>query len=207
VVGAVVLLLTLGAGEERAAGRTGQGVTSPVGSSTESATGPASATPDGSATDVAGEAVAGEAAAGEDGREVSADPLEPRINKEIIGTDFALGDAGWTEDAAGTRAGASEAVAGTYTDGATDVAVTVAAFGTIAEQDAYSEQLAGDLEDDGAQLLSEGSVYPDSTGRHWAYMLADGETTTVVWRTDDGVVLTLSGDPEAVAEVYSGMLI
>lgn len=196
VVAAVVLLLT----------RTGAGTTT----ADPSAPG-ASASGTQQATEPTVDATAGGtpggAAATDDAREVSGEPLGPRVDPEVVGTDFVLSDAGWAEHAPALAAGAREAVAGTYTNGSVDVPVTAAAFDTIEAQDAYGEQLTTALKDDGAQLLSDGPVYPDSTGHHWAYVLADGVTTTVVWRTDDGVVLTLTGDSEAVPEIYSNMLI
>ncbi|GAA4289012.1 hypothetical protein [Georgenia daeguensis] len=196
VVGAVVFMLT----------RTGTGTTTAEPGAGASATEPATAPTDGAtAGEAPGEAAT--AAPTEDTREVSGEPLEPRVDAEVVGTSFVLSDAGWAEHAPGLAAGAREALAGTYTNGTVEVPVTAAAFDSIEAQDSYSEQLTASLKDEGAQLLSDGPVYPDSTGHHWAYQHADGATTTVVWRTDDGVVLTLTGDSEAVPEIYSNMLI
>ena len=200
VVGAVVFMLTRSGAGTTTAEPSAPGASAP-------ATDPATAPADGAtAGQTPGEAEA-TAAPTADTREVSAEPLEPRVDAEVVGTSFVLSDAGWAEHAPGLAAGAREAVAGTYTNGTVEVPVTAAAFDTIEAQDAYSEQLTAALQKDGAQLLSDGPVYPDSTGQHWAYQLADGVTTTVVWRTDDGVVLTLTGDSDAVPEIYSNMLI
>jgi hypothetical protein len=200
VVGAVVFMLTRG-GDTSVAAPGAPGAGAP-------ASGPATdPTVDGATAEALENGSSSAEPPSEESREVSPDPLQPRMDTEVVGTDFVLSDAGWAEHAAGTEAGAREAVAGTYTNGSDDVPVTAAAFDTIAEQDAYGEQLSARLEDDGARLLSDGPVYPDSTGHHWAYVLADGVTTTVVWRTDDGVVLTLTGDSGAVPEIYSNMLI
>jgi hypothetical protein len=200
VVGAVVFVLTRSGAGMTTADPGAPGVSAP-------ATEPATAPTDGATAGATPDEAAVTAPPTADARQVSGEPLEPRVDGEIVGTNFVLSDAGWAEHAAGLAAGAREAVAGTYTNGSVDVPVTAAAFDTIGAQDAYSEQLTASLREDGAQLLSDGPVYPDSTGHHWAFMLADGVTTTVVWRTDDGVVLTLTGDPDAVPEIYSNMLI
>jgi FlaG/FlaF family flagellin (archaellin) len=160
-------------------------------------------TPSAAATSATSE----ETAAASDARTVSTDPLEPRIDTTVVNTSFALTDAGWASDEEAIADGAREALSGTYSDGSTDVPVTAAAFETIDAQDAYSEQLAADLEAGGATSQGEGSVYVDDTGHYWYYVLEDGATTALVWRTDDGVVLTLTGPADAVQTVYRNMLI
>ncbi|MFD1507423.1 hypothetical protein FE374_13485 [Georgenia yuyongxinii] len=148
-----------------------------------------------------------ETTAASESRSLSADPLEPRLDTTVVNTTFALTDAGWTSDEEAIAAGAREALSGTYSDGSTDVPVTAAAFESIEAQDAYSEQLAADLEAGGATSQGEGSVYVDDTGHYWYYVLEDGATTALVWRTDDGVVLTLTGPADAVQTIYRNMLI
>ncbi|WP_193312988.1 hypothetical protein [Georgenia subflava] len=168
---------------------------------------------DGTVQDPAGDATAPAAGSEptgqttEDTRVVSADPLEPRVDTTVTETEFTLTDAGWTEHGDAMAAGAREAISGTYSDGSVDVPVTAAAFESIEDQDAYSQQLIAELDESGATQLEDGPVYPDETGHFWAYLLADGVTTTVVWQTDDGVVLSLTGDPQAVPTIYSNMLI
>ncbi|WP_448073057.1 hypothetical protein [Georgenia yuyongxinii] len=149
----------------------------------------------------------GETSSASDDRTVSTEPLEPRLDTTVVNTSFALTDAGWTTDEEAIAAGAREALSGTYSDGSTDVPVTAAAFADIEGQDAYSEQLAADLEAGGATSQGEGSVYADNTGHYWYYVLEDGVTIALVWRTDNGVVLTLTGPADAVQTVYRNMLI
>ncbi|WP_127131747.1 hypothetical protein [Georgenia sp. SYP-B2076] len=138
-------------------------------------------------------------------RTVSPDPLEPRMGAAVAGTVFTLAAPGWGPDTAATAAGAREALAGTYTDGTTNVPVTAAAFGTIEAQDAYSAALVADLDAAGATKGEEGSVYVDGTGHYWYYLLEDGVTARLVWRTDDGVVVTLTGPGKPLAELYKHM--
>ncbi|MFH5824094.1 hypothetical protein [Georgenia sp. AZ-5] len=143
----------------------------------------------------------------EDTRAVSPDELEPRVDATIVDTAFTLTEAGWATDEEAVAAGAREALRGAYSDGTTEVAVTAAAFDTIEAQDAHAEQVVADLEAAGAQVQGEGTVYVDNTGHYWYVMHDDGQTASIVWRTDDGVVLSLTGPPDAVQQVYDNMLI
>ena len=142
-----------------------------------------------------------------DRRTVSTDPLEPRLDTSVANTSYKLTAEGWAADPDAVAAGAREAFKGTYSDGTTDVAVTAAAFDTLQGQDTYSEQLAGKLASGGAALQGEGSVYANNTGHYWYFVQGDGKSTTIVWRTDDGVVLSLTGPADAVQAVYRNMLI
>ena len=143
----------------------------------------------------------------EDTRAVSPDPLEPRVDTAVPGTAFALTPPGWVTDDAATAAGAREAIAGTYSDGATEVPVTAAAFDSLEAQDAYSAGLVAALDAAGAAKGEDAHVYEDGSGHYWYYLLADGVTATLVWRTDNGVVLRLIGPSDAVAQIYENMTI
>jgi hypothetical protein len=189
LVGAVVvILLQRGPGPER----------EPVATATPAPATPSSAGP-----------TAPTATPTEDTRSVSTQPLAERLGTDVVDIDdpdvrYTLTDPGWVPDEDTVAAGAREAVTGTLTDGSDDVDVTAAAFDTIAAQDAHAEEAVARLAQD-ATLLSDGTVYSDGSGRHWAYLLADGETVTVLWRTDDGVVLTVTGPREATETVYGNM--
>jgi cytoskeletal protein RodZ len=163
--------------------------------------------PTGQATPSASASAKPSASPTPDNRTVSTDPLEPRLDTTVVNTSFTLTPEGWATDQDAIAAGAREALKGTYSDGTTNVTVTAAAFDTIQAQDVYSQQVAGKQESGGATLRGEGSVYANDTGHYWYFVEQDGTTTTIVWRTDDGVVLTLSGPADAVQTVYRNMLI
>ncbi|MDD9207861.1 hypothetical protein PU560_15505 [Georgenia sp. 10Sc9-8] len=137
-------------------------------------------------------------------REVTDRPLEDLLDTIVIGTDFQLADEGWAPDESAVERGAREAVTGVYTDGRREVRATAAAFDTIEDQDAYAQELVEQLPAD--DLRSEGAVYSDESGRYWAFEDED-EQATVVWRTDTGVVLTVSGDVAAASEVFANLSI
>lgn len=140
----------------------------------------------------------------DDAREVTDRPLEDLLDTIVIGTDFQLADEGWTPDESAVERGAREAVTGVYSDGSREVRATAAAFDTIADQDDYAQELVEQLPAD--DLRSEGAVYDDESGRYWAFEDED-EHATVVWRTDTGVVLTVSGDVAAASEVFANLSI
>lgn len=144
-------------------------------------------------------------------RTVDPAPLADRLGTEVVdavdpGVPFTLEDPGWApvDDAPD---GAREAVTGTLTDGTDTVGLTAVAFDSIEEQDAHAEEVVAGLREDGATVISEGTVYSDGSGRHWAFLMPDGVSSTVVWRTDDGVVLTLTGPLRVTEVVYADMLV
>ncbi|WP_341358729.1 hypothetical protein V5H98_13320 [Georgenia sp. M64] len=144
-------------------------------------------------------------------RTVDAAPLADRLGTEVVdavdpGVPFTLEEPGWAS-LDGAPDGAREAVTGTLTDGTDTVGLTAVAFDSIEEQDAHAEEVVAGLREDGATVISEGTVYSDGSGRHWAFLMPDGVSSTVVWRTDDGVVLTLTGPLRVTEVVYGDMLV
>ncbi len=148
----------------------------------------------------------------EDEREVARGDLEGRVDQTVIDpeteTSFELQD-GWSENADGTQAGARQAIEGVYTDGDQELRITAAAFETIEEHDTYADELVSRLQADGAEVTDEGPAN-EATGTGYSWVLETGEDpadTVVVWRTDDGVVLSLTGPRDAVEQVYRNMSI
>lgn len=144
-------------------------------------------------------------------RTVDPAPLADRLGTEVVdavdpGVPFTLEEPGWAP-LDGAPDGAREAVTGTLTDGTDTVGLTAVAFDSIEEQDAHAEEVVAGLREDGATVISEGTVYSDGSGRHWAFLMPDGVSSTVVWRTDDGVVLTLTGPLRVTEVVYADMLV